>query len=112
MKIVGIHKHLTRRHRANGDTSSNSRNNCFITVGSNTAYIPALHKVYGKKCETALCSVRTGTYKPAGCDCEGPGHDTEDTGFHDLPHKSGSYDKKNWAEVQRLTKAAMAAKKR
>ena len=106
---LGIHSRLTRRHRANGKTSKNAKNNVFITVGKmEPAHIPALHKVYGKKCEAALCSIRTRTCRVAVCDCAGArGHDTEDTGAHDLPEASGPYDKKNWAEVMRLTRIAL-----
>ena len=108
-KYLGIHSRLTKRHRANGKTSKNAKNNVFITVGRmDPAHIPALHKVYGKKCEAALCSIRAKTCRVAVCDCDGArGHDTEDTAAHDLPVVSGPYDKKNWAEVMRLTRIAL-----
>jgi hypothetical protein len=113
--ILGAHDGLVKRHRANGDVSSNDSNNCFITVGQNTAHIPALHKVYGKKCEAGLCSARFGKMRMAVCDrCEKSGHTTLDSGQHDLPAKSGPHDKKNWKRVQELTKHALkkGAKKR
>ena len=108
-KYLGIHSRLTRRHRANGTTSKNAKNNVSITVGNmQPAHIPAIHKVYGKKCEAALCSVRRGTCRVAVCDCNGArGHDTEDTAAHDLPKLSGPYDKGNWKEVVRLTNIAL-----
>ena len=109
--IIGAHKNLVKRHRANGTVSTNERNNCFITVGQNTAYIPALHSVHGKKCEACLCSARFGKMRVAVCDKAGtPGHSTLDTEFHDLPAKSGPLDKQSWKRVEELTKAALKKK--
>ena len=110
-EIIGAHKNLVKRHRANGEISSNERNNCFITVGQNTAYFPALYTVYGKKCEACLCSARFGRMRMAVCDRAGtPGHDTLNTGLHDLPTKSGPLDKHTWRRVEELTKAALKKK--
>ena len=110
-EIIGAHIHLVKRHKADGTVSTNERNNCFITVGQNTAYIPALHKVYGKKCEACLCSARFGKMRMAVCDGAGkPGHSTLDTRLHDLPGKSGPLDKASWRKVEELTSAALKKK--
>ena len=113
--ILGAHKGLVKRHRSNGTISSNDHNNCFITVGQNTAHIPALYTVYGKKCEACLCSARFGKMRMAVCDRSGKeGHTTLNTGLHDLPAKSGPLDSQNWKRVEALTQKALqkgAAKK-
>jgi hypothetical protein len=101
---------LTYRHKQCGDVSKVASKNTFITVGSYTAKIEALEKVYGKGlCHAALCSFGRGDLRMLVCDCASDAmHRSVKSRAHRLPSMSGPNDKANWAKVTRLSKKRAA----